>query len=361
VPHVRCATCRRPLVPRLVATGCPSCGDIGEIDWSPPTIDGDDLPPFLAWAPLGTDPVTLGEGRTPLVPVARWGDRFGLSHARAKLEYISPTGSFKDRGTAAVVTHARAIGAGSLSEDSSGNAGASLAAYGARAGIPVRVYVPESASGVKVAQISAVGAEVIRVPGSRRGVTEAAIAHARDTGGYYAGHNANPYFTLGMASLAFELAPDPPDHLVMPVGGGSLFVGVALAFAAMGGLRRVTRLHAVQPAGCAPIVAAYERGEPVVAPIDRHATIASGAEIETPPRGRQILDVLALSGGRAIAVTDAELLAHREALAHAEGIDVEPTAALALAGAARLRARGVLVDDESVVIVLTGAGYKVAS
>ncbi len=348
-------------MPWLIAIGCPSCGDIGEIDWSPPTIDSDDLPPFHAWAPLGADPITLGEGGTPLISIGRWGERYGLPRARAKLEYVSPTGSFKDRGTAAVVTHARAVGAHSLSEDSSGNAGASLAAYGARAGIPVRVYVPESASGVKVAQMVAVGAEVIRVPGPRGGATDAAIAHARDAGGYYAGHNANPYFTLGMASLAFELASDPPDHLVMPVGGGSLFVGAALAFAAMGGLRRSPRLHAVQPTGCAPIVAAHAKGERDVGPIDRHPTVAGGAEIETPARGRQILDVLARSGGQAIAVTDDDILAHRVALAHAEGIDVEPTAALALAGAARLRARGVLGDEEAVVIVLTGAGYKVAS
>ena len=180
------------------------------------------LPPT---ADPGASPVTLGEGDTPLVSLPRWGERHGLRRVYAKLEYVSPTGSFKDRGAAVVVAKAAQWGIGRMVEDSSGNAGASIAAYSARAGIACDIFVPSAAPTAKVRPIERSGANVRRIEGTRADVTTAAL-DAVDDGddarsappnshrmcrpgasgvSYYAAHNLNPYFTEGMKTAAYEV------------------------------------------------------------------------------------------------------------------------------------------------------------
>lgn len=306
--------------------------------------------------------VTLGEGDTPLVDLPRWGAAVGAPRAQAKLEHVAPTGSFKDRGMTLVVSHARELGADALVEDSSGNAGASAAAYAARAGMDATVYAPASAPEAKLRQIEATGARVVRVPGTRQAVTDAATEAAERGDAYYVGHNVNPYFSYGMTTFAYELAeigPRQPEHVVMPVGGGSLYVGCWLGMRLwLGHAARLPRLHLAQPSGCAPIVAAQAAGagEPVA--VERRPTVAGGAEIERPARGAQMLDALADTGGVAVAVDDPAILAERRRLARLEGIDVEPTAALALAGLVELARRGVIRPDDRVLVVTTGVGLK---
>jgi threonine synthase len=308
--------------------------------------------------------VTLGEGDTPLVDLPRWGAAVGAPRAQAKLEHVAPTGSFKDRGMTLVVSHARELGAGALVEDSSGNAGASAAAYAARAGMDATVYAPASAPEAKLRQIEATGARVVRVPGTRQAVTDAATEAAERGDAYYVGHNVNPYFSYGMTTFAYELAelagPRQPEHVVMPVGGGSLYVGCWLGLRLwLGHAARLPRLHLAQPSGCAPIVAAQAAGarEPVA--IERRPTVAGGAEIERPARGAQMLDALADTGGVAVAVDDRAIVAERRRLARLEGIDVEPTAALALAGLVELARQGVIRPDDRALVVTTGVGLKV--
>lgn len=311
--------------------------------------------------------VSLGEGGTPVVWLDRWARLHGLERVGVKLEYLGPTGSFKDRGMAVLVSRARALGVDRLVEDSSGNAGASVAAYAARAGIPATVFVPASAPVAKQAQISRVGAAIVRIEGPRSAVTEAALADAERTGAYYAGHNANPYFAAGMASFAYELIEDlaeaMPRHLVIPVGGGSLVVGCFAGFLRWFGDPRAARLacprlHAVQSAGCAPIVVAFEQGLQRVPRIERRPTVAGGIEIERPPRDREILAVIRATGGSALAVDDTEIRQERRLLAEAEGLDVEPTSAAAFAGLAELARRGVIAPPEAVLVAATGAGWK---
>ena len=309
--------------------------------------------------------VSLGEGATPVVELPRWGASVGAPQVMVKLEQIAPTGSFKDRGMTLVVSRAKELGARELIEDSSGNAGASTAAYAARAGVPSIVFVPAAAPPGKIKQIAAGGARVVPVDGPRERVTEAALEGCRaNPSAYYVGHNVNPYFSFGMTTFAYELIErfdgDLPDHLVMPAGGGSIYVGCWRGLRiALGASAKLPRMHLVQPEGCPPIVAAQRAGSEVAVAIERRPTIAGGAEIEHPARDREMLRALRETDGVAVAVSDDAIVAARRALARAEGIDVEPTAALAPAGLVALTAQGVIREGERVLMVTTGAGLKV--
>jgi threonine synthase len=349
------------------------CQGLLRIDWvePPPSLKVDPsyqgvwrYRPLLSLA-AATVVVSLGEGGTPLVWIKRWARAHGLERVAVKLEYLNPTGSFKDRGTTLLVSHAVSLGLGRLVEDSSGNAGASVATYAARAGLPATVFVPAAAPVAKRGQIARVGATIVPVDGSRTAVTDAALAEVARSGAYYAGHNANPFFTAGMATFAYELieafGTDLPQHLVIPTGGGSLVVGALAGFRRWLGSApdaRVPRIHAVQSVGCAPLVAAIERGLPEVPRIERQPTVAGGIEVEQPPRGREILAAIRATGGSASAVDDAAILRQRRLLAELEGIDVEPTSAAAFAGLAALARRRAIAPGESVLVAATGAGWK---
>jgi threonine synthase len=199
----------------------------------------------------------MGEGGTPLLLEEWEGLRLGF-----KLEFMSPTGSFKDRGTAVLVSFLRSWGVREVVDDSSGNAGASLAAYGARAGLRVRIFAPAHTSPAKLAQIAVYGAEVVAVPGSRPKATEAAL-EAVAAGAYYASHAYHPLFVEGVATLAYEVLESLgwrlPDNLVFPVGNGSLVFSTYLAVKRMqaaGVIDHLPRLFAVQALSCAPLLGA---------------------------------------------------------------------------------------------------------
>jgi threonine synthase len=308
----------------------------------------------------GTVPITLGEGTTPLV-AAEWD---GLP-VLLKCEFLNPTGSFKDRGTAVLVSALAAAGVTRVVEDSSGNAGASLAAYAARAGLRATVYVPAHASPVKQAQIAAYGAEVRPVPGPRSESARAVLAAVGETTAY-ASHVYHPLVHHGMKTAAFEIveqmrrlggsARNAPDAVVLPVGHGTLLLGLALGFAelrAAGWIERLPHLFGVQAAPCAPLAVAWERGEAQPQPLAEGETVAEGVRIAAPLRGREVLAAVRESGGGLIAMSDDETLAAQRRLAR-QGFYVEPTSALAVAALASLRDRLAGV----VVVVLTGSGFK---
>ncbi len=354
---------------------CSACLGLLRLEWTKPT-PGQRVDPTRSgvwhYRPLlpSVEPsaiVSLGEGATPLVWIDRWARAHAIERVGVKLEYVSPTGSFKDRGTTMLLSVARSLGLAKVVEDSSGNAGASVAAYAARAGLSATIYVPSSAPAAKRAQIARVGATIVPVDGPRSAVTEAALTDVDRTGAYYAGHNANPYFAAGMASFAYELietfGAQLPRHLIVPTGGGSLVVGCFDGFLRWFGdsdeaRRRCPRIHAVQSAGCAPLVAAFGRGLDHAPPIERRPTIAGGIEVERPPRDREILAAIRATGGSAVAVDDEEIRRERRLLAQSEGIDVEPTTAAAFAGLAQLVRDGVIRSDEVTLVVATGAGWK---
>lgn len=299
-------------------------------------------------------PITLGEGRTPLVK-AIWD---GL-RVHFKCEFLNPTGSFKDRGTAVLVAALAAYGVKAVVEDSSGNAGSSLAAYAARAGIKATLYVPAHASPAKKAQIKAYGAQLVEVPGPRKKAAEA-VLEAAERGEIYASHVYHPLVHHGMKTVAFELWEQlggrAPDAVVLPVGHGSLLLGLSMGFAELasaGCIDRQPALFGAQASPCAPLVAAWERGARSVEAVVEGETVAEGIRIAAPVRGEEILHAVEESAGALVAVGEEQILPTRRRLAHS-GFYVEPTSAVAVAALDSLREH---LHGE-IVVVLTGSGFK---
>lgn len=298
-----------------------------------------------------------GEGLTP------------LTRARAaegpllKLDYLFPSGSFKDRGSAIMVNRLRELGVTDISEDSSGNAGASIATYSARNGLRCTIFAPDSASRGKLAQVVQAGARLVTVPGPREKTTEAAEQAAR-AGAYYAGHNRNPFFLAGMKTWAYEvyeqLGGRAPGDCVFPVGGGSLLIGAHRGFKdllAAGLIARLPRLWAAQTDSCDPVARAIAEGLDHLPAVDKRPTVAEGIALVRPPRGVVILEAIRESGGGAVTVPEGEVLPAAGDLARL-GFFAEPTSAAAWAGYTGLAAAGRFPDPADIVVTLTGSGLK---
>jgi threonine synthase len=301
--------------------------------------------------------VTLGEGWTPIVP----GEWDGVP-VLFKLEFMMPTGSFKDRGMTVMVSYLRSRGVTEVLEDSSGNAGASLSAYAAAAGLRCRILVPETASYPKIAQIAACGADVVTIRGTRQDVAEAAVAMSREI--FYASHNWQPFFAEGTKTLAYEvweqLGFRAPDSVVVPLGYGANVLGCDRGFSELrrrGEIDRAPRLYGVQAANCAPYHAAFRAGRDDYVPVSVSATVAEGIASSRPTRLREVLAPVRASGGEVMAVSEDEIVRALGALAR-KGFYVEPTSAVAAAGLSQLIARGVIRKGETTVLVLTGSGLK---
>ncbi|AXK35172.1 pyridoxal-phosphate dependent enzyme [Streptomyces armeniacus] len=313
------------------------------------------------------DPVTLGEGCTPLV-AKRWGGAEGAADGEPlhfKLEWFSPTGSFKDRGTAVMMSYLAREGVRAVLEDSSGNGGASVSAYAAAAGIRATILVPEATSPAKVLQSRACGAEVELVPGAREATAEEALRRSART--TYASHNWHPFFLQGTKTLAYELWEDlgyvAPDNVVTVAGAGSLVLGCDLGFSellAAGQIERRPRLLVAQPANCAPIHAAFQAGGDGGAPpssVTYAPTIAEGTAIQEPVRLPEVLRAIRRSDGDTTAVPEAEIESAVRRLARM-GLYAEPTSAMAAAAIDHFRARGAIRPGETTVVILTGSGMK---
>nr|ABZ06470.1 putative Pyridoxal-phosphate dependent enzyme [uncultured marine microorganism HF4000_010I05] len=307
--------------------------------------------------------VSLGEGNTPCVELQSTGEFLGLCGLYGKLEFLNPTGSFKDRGTAIMISVAREQGVAEIVEDSSGNAGASVAAYAARTGIRAHIFVPASAPAAKIQQIKVYGAQTHSVEGPREATTDAAVAFSNEHGLVYASHNLSPYFIEGTKTFPYEVASqwadDLPEHLVIPVGNGSLFIGAWKGFQELldgGQISKMPRIHCVQAMAISPIVAAYRGGE--WSPKAGARTVAGGIASASPPRKPQMLAVLGATDGVAVAVEEEEILEWQLQLARREGIYAEPTSAAAFAGLARLVEMGTIRSSETVLVPITGSGLK---
>ncbi|MBD2829282.1 threonine synthase [Streptomyces globisporus] len=372
---------------------------------------------YKEFLPLDTSAISLGEGRTPLVPLT--------DTVSAKLDFLMPTLSFKDRGAVMLGELARRLGPDRVVADSSGNAGTSFAAYCARAGLPCTVYVPEGTSAKKTEQIRAHGARLVTVPGGREATARAARAAADEPGAFYASHVFNPYFLHGTKTYAYELWEDLggrlPEALAVPVGNGTLLLGVALAVAELRALGLITarpRLIAVQAEAVSPLAAAFRAGADDLLPVGagtcfgtaratglgaaragrvacfrtagpfragtsaqgrsghgrgrgaggvrgaggnaaggaggvEPATLAEGIAIPRPPRARQILAAVRESGGTFLTVPEDGIREAQRDLA-ARGLFVETTG---VACWAAVRAGGDAVRGE-VVVPLCGSGLK---
>jgi threonine synthase len=301
--------------------------------------------------------VSLGEGWTPI----HSGEWHG-AHTLFKLEFMMPTGSFKDRGMTVLVSYLKSRGVDRVLEDSSGNAGASLSAYAAAGDMQCRILVPETASYPKIAQIAACGADVVTIRGSRQDVADAAMRMSRDI--FYASHNWVPFFVEGTKTLAYELWEqlgfNVPDNVVTPVGYGSNVLGCLRGFeelARSGEIERVPRIFGIQAENCAPYFAAYVAGGEDLVPIDVKPTIAEGIASSKPTRVREVLRGIRESGGGIVAVSEAEIVDALGELAR-KGLYVEPTSAAGAAGLTKLLTSGQVNPEERTVLVLTGTGLK---
>ncbi len=358
---VRCLRCQRAWPLDLTRWRCP-CGGVLEVvegpSFDPAEVDERE---HTLWRyrralplPQGAARVTLGEGWTPLVD-AEWSGRT----VRFKVESVNPTGSFKDRGAAVLVAALKAGGVREVVEDSSGNAGAALSAYAARAGLAARVFVPAHASPVKRAQIAVYGADVVVVRGTRADAARA-VLEAVDEGAVYASHAYSPFYPQGMKTMAFELweqvRRSAPTDVVVPLGHGGLLLGLYLGFGELlsaGLIERRPHLFGVQAEACAPFARAWERGVSEVEPVEEGETVAGGVRIAAPPWGREVLGAVQESGGAVMALSDDQTLSAQKALAR-KGFYVEPTSALPVAALEHLGGR----LGDSPVVVLTGSGFK---
>lgn len=305
----------------------------------------------------GPPQVSLGEGWTPLV-TREWD---GVP-VRFKLESQMPTGSFKDRGTAVMLNHLLEVGVGPIHEDSSGNAGSSIATYAAAAGLRCRIYAPAAAPRGKVIQIAASGAEVRAIPGTRQAVTEAALAAVGES--FYASHNWHPYFIEGTKTLAYELWEQlgfaVPDNILVPTGYGSNILGLDRGFDELfrnGEITRLPRLFAIQAENCSALGAAWAAGAADYVPFTSGPTIADGIATVKPVRTAEVLAALRRSGGEVATVPEAEIGPALRALGRL-GLFVEPTAATAGAALTRLLRDGTIRPNETTIVVLTGHGLK---
>ncbi len=291
--------------------------------------------------------ISLGEGGTPLLE-----DKIDGRSVFLKLEYANPTGSYKDRGSSVLVSHLASRGVTQAVEDSSGNAGASFAAYAAKAGIKAKIFAPESASGPKLSQIQYFGAELAKIPGPRSAAA-AAVLKDGENGIPYASHAYMPFGLIGIATLAYEIWEElgqVPGSIVCPVGHGGALWGLMVGFQtlqASGLIKTEPYYLGVEAENCAPLIngsQAAENGQP---------TIAEGVRVTNPSRGASIMQHLSGGHGKIVAVPEDMILAAYRTMA-LQGWYVEPTSALAWC-AVQMVKRDL---PDPVVVILTGSGLK---
>ena len=369
----RCASCGREFPDTAPYPRCPSCQGLLDIEHAPPAVTGDALRALFDGRPetsgvwrfkeivLPTTPkiVSYPEGNTPLLErsaVSQWAQVAGLL---LKHEGLNPTGSFKDRGMTVGVTQAHRIGATAVACASTGNTGASLAAYAALAGLPALVVIPKGQVAVgKVAQTIAYGARVLVVRGNFDRCLELVDEASRELGVYLL-NSVNPFRLEGQKTIVLEtlrqLAWEPPDWIVVPAGnlGNTAAFGKALAEAREWGLiDRLPRIAAIQAAGAAPFVASFQEGFVRRHRVEPH-TVATAINIGNPASHDRAVRAIRETDGVAVAVSDEEIL-EAKAVVDAAGVGCEPASAAALAGVRQLAREGAIRSTDRVVAVLTG-------
>jgi len=388
--HLECALCEARHPADQVQTVCTACGAsllcIYDLDAARPALAGrlprEPFPGMWRYSPLlpvqeAANIVSLGEGLTPLLPAATVGAELGLSRLLIKDDGQCPTGSFKARGLSAAVSRAKELGLQHLAIPSAGNAAGALAAYGARAGLGVSIFMPADAPDVNKQESIVTGAEVTLVNGFISDAGKLAAAGAPEHGWFIVSTLKEPYRLEGKKTMGLELAEQLPvalqgrdgkgqlrlpDVIVYPTGGGTGLIGMWKAFAEMEQLGLIgpdrPRMVSVQAAGCAPIVKAFEEGSEVSEPWQDPHTCAAGLRVPHAFADRLILRAIRDSGGMAVAVTDEEILIALRNVARKEGIVACPEGAATIAGLARLRESGLVRETDCVVAFNTGTGLK---
>ncbi|HVF72798.1 MAG TPA: threonine synthase [Chthoniobacterales bacterium] len=316
--------------------------------------------------PGEVEPVTLGEGGTPLLRAARFGNAVGMTYLWVKDEAQNPTQSFKARGMTTAVSMAKHLGATKLAVPSAGNAGGALAAYAARAGLEAHIFMPSDTPRANIIECRELGAHVVLIDGL---ITDcgAEIAKRKGAEGWFdVSTLKEPYRVEGKKTLGYELAEQMgwtlPDVILYPTGGGTGLIGMWKAFDEMETLGWIgserPRMFTVQASGCAPIVRAFEAGEKFAAEFENAHTAASGLRVPKAVGDFIMLDILRKSGGGAVTVHDDEMISATREVGAAEGLFVAPEGAACFVALKKLVGAGKIEKDERVVIFNTGSGIK---
>src|SRR5947208_3712501 len=313
--------------------------------------------------PGDVEPVSLGEGGTPLLRAEKLGGDIDLW---IKDESLNPTQSFKARGMSVAVSMARHLGATRVAAPSAGNAGGALAAYGARAGLEAHIFMPRDTPRANIIECRELGAHVTLIDGL---ITDcgAEIARRKAKEGWFDMSTLKePYRVEGKKTLGYELAEQCnwqlPDVILYPTGGGTGLIGMWKAFDEMEALgwvgKKRPRMFAVQAAGCAPIVRAFESGEKSAGEFPGAHTCASGLRVPKAIGDFLILNILRQSNGSAVAIDDEEMIRVAREVGSSEGLFVAPEGAACFAALKSLRSTGKIGSGERVVIFNTGSGIK---
>jgi threonine synthase len=312
--------------------------------------------------------VELGAGGTTLHHTQGLADTIGIKNLYVKDDTVNPTYSFKDRPSAVAVSKALEFGSKAVGCASTGNLAGAVAAHAAKAKLPCYVFIPFDIEPSKVLQATTYGAEIIAVEGTYDETNRFAAQVAQTYHWALANINMRPYYVEGSKTLAFEiceqLAWDPPDNIVIPVGSGALLCAIGRGlreFQQVGLIPRTkTRLIGVQPEGCAPIATAFKTKAEDVDPIEYPDTLAKSLAIGDPGDGIYTLQATRNSGGSVAAVSDQAILDAIRLLGKTEGIFAEPAGAVTVAALQSLVDQDVIATDETTVCLVTGNGFKAA-
>ena len=372
--HLECSACDTRAPGDALATVCPKCGQpfLVRYDSAFPSRDSLtarwDMWRYASVLPLveSEQPVSLGEGLTPMHDSPALAREVGVARIWVKDEGLNPTSSFKARGMSAAVTRARALGVPGFVTPTAGNAGAALAAYGAAARLPVRVYAPASTPSPILETIRVFGAELILVDGHIGDAGKQARAFAASSGYFDVSTLREPYRIEGKKTMGYELAEQLgwrlPTHVIYPTGGGTGLIGMWKAFAEMrdgGWLPKsiaMPKMIVAQADGCAPIVRAFDAGADHATPWENPTTHASGLRVPGPLGDRLILRAVKESGGDALAVSESAIRAATLQLSRATGVDAAPEGGCALAVVTQLVRKGRVARDAEVLVFNTGSG-----
>ncbi|HZI29808.1 MAG TPA: threonine synthase [Gemmatimonadaceae bacterium] len=372
-----CSSCGRE-EPQDAGVGlCADCGQpfLVRFTSSPPSRDRIlarwDLWRYAAALPLGEDeaPVCLGEGMTPLIESPALARHAGVRRLWVKDEGVNPTASFKARGLAAAVTRARARGVKGLVVPTAGNAGAALAAYGAAAGVPVRVYAPATTPRPILDTIRAMGVELVTIDGHIGDAGKRAVEFAKESGYFNVATLREPYRVEGNKTLGLELAEQLdwrlPDAVVYPTGGGEGVIGIWKAFDEMRAWGWITdkspRIVVAQADGCAPIVKAHREGLDRATPWPNPQTHAAGLRVPGPLGDRLVLRAIRETSGEAASASEEAIVAATKMIASLTGIDAAPEGGCGLAVLIDLVVQGRLDPACQVVLYNTGSGASYRS
>jgi len=381
VSHVECTICGAAHDAKRLLTVCEKCGQMLAVRYDLARVASSvtksalrqrvaGMYRFRELTPLdeAEQPVTLGEGGTPLLELPRLAAHFGIRKIWGKDEGQNPTGSFKARGLGMALTRARTLGARGFVIPSAGNAGGAAAVYAARCGLPCVVIVPRGTPPAAVAEAQIAGAHVFTIEGSIATAGRVVSRVAPLLGWFDLSTLKEPYRLEGKKTIGLELAEQldwrMPDVLLYPTGGGTGLVGIPKGYEelrAMGWLSGpLPRFFAVQADGCAPVVKAFASGAETTTAWENPTTHAAGLRVPSPFAGRQMLRLLRETGGGAVAVDETAIQEAQRLVARTEGIWTAPESAALVAALARLKDGGDVARDAEVMLILTGAGLKYA-